>query len=177
MRREAECEHSQSQGKAGGQRNKPQRRGNKKNAKKYKRESTRALERPLAGQGWSNRGWVQPGHEETRRLRGRRGRGKKNSSLVGRPFVGFERVQSLAAPCRHLAGFTNRDDGAERGLACLHRGETSVRARSHAHCRPNKLQFLYSICYTVIGTKGGYNILSSSLLKISVSNDNGSQHI
>ena len=37
---------------------------------------------------------------------------------MGRPFVGFERVRSLA-PCRRLAGFTNRDEGADRGLASV----------------------------------------------------------
>ena len=40
---------------------------------------------------------------------------KKNGGLVGRPFVGFERVRSLA-PCRRLAGsktVTRRVEGAE----------------------------------------------------------------
>ena len=91
---------SQSQWGAGGQRNEPAER-QQKNAERKKCESVGAFERPLAGREWSNQGRAGSRRNDSEAIEGSKGRGKKKSGLAERPFVGFERVQSLA-PCQRL---------------------------------------------------------------------------
>ena len=58
-----------------------------------------------------------------------------DGGLVGQPFVGFERVRSLApCPSRHLAGFTNAARGGYRKF--VERGP--ARERLTSECIPNR---------------------------------------